>query len=280
MSELIEAPDRVAEYETLLLARSGPVLTVAFNRPERKNALSWQMWMDLRAALHQAGADPSVRILVLTGSGGSFCAGADLVDKTTSLHPLVQMNTVHAVVEQLHRLAKITIARVDGDAIGAGCNLALACDFVFASERSRFAQIFVRRGLAVDCGGSWILPRLVGARLAKELCLTGRMLSAAEAAAIGLLTRCVPADDLDRQIDELVEELLLGAPNAQSLTKQLLHESNAVSLGVALEREATAQVVNLGAPDLREAVSAFRERRPAQFTGAWRAPRATDSPDR
>jgi hypothetical protein len=129
------------------------VVTITLNRPERKNAVSWPMWQRLLATFRELALDPGVRIVVLTGAGGDFCSGADLASPAPAVHPLIHavhplihMDEINNVVLALHRLPKITIARVDGAAVGAGLNLALACDLVVASDRSRFAEIFVRRG--------------------------------------------------------------------------------------------------------------------------------------
>ena len=153
--------------------------------------------------------------------------------------------------------------------MGAGLNLALACDLVVASDRSRFAEIFVRRGLSIDCGGSWILPRLVGLHRAKELCLAGDIIDAHEAARIGLVNRLTPAAELDEAVTELVARVSQGAPIAQLLTKRLLNEGLQSTLEQAVNHEAMAQVDNLGSADATEARDAFLQRRPAKFTGGW-----------
>ena len=245
------------------------VVTITLNRPERKNAVSWPMWQRLLTIFRELALDPVVRVVVLTGAGDDFCSGADLSSPSPALHPLIQMDEINNVVLALHRLPKITIARVDGDAVGAGLNLALACDLVVASDRSRFAEIFVRRGLSVDFGGSWILPRLVGLHRAKELCLTGDLVDAAEAARIGLVNRLTPAEGVDEAVADLVSRVSRGAPIAQLLTKRLLNEGLQSTLEQAVNHEAMAQVDNLGSADAAEALDAFRQRRPASFTGAW-----------
>jgi 2-(1,2-epoxy-1,2-dihydrophenyl)acetyl-CoA isomerase len=247
------------------------VVTVTISQPARKNAVSWPMWQAMLAAFRKLALDPGVRVIVLTGAGDDFCSGADLAGPAPDLHPLIQMDEINNVVLALHRLPKITVARVDGVAVGAGMNLALACDLVVASERSRFAQIFVRRGLSVDVGGSWILPRLVGLHRAKELCLAGDIIDAHEAARIGLVNRLTPAAGLDEAVAELVARVSQGAPIAQLLTKRLLNEGLQSTLEQAVNHEAMAQVDNLGSADASEARDAFRQRRAARFTGGWPA---------
>jgi enoyl-CoA hydratase/carnithine racemase len=260
-----------ADHDVLITAKDddSASVTVTLNRPERKNAVSWPMWQRLLATFRSLALDPSVRVVVLTGAGGDFCSGADLSSAAPDLHPLIQMDEINNVVLALHRLPKITIARVDGVAVGAGMNLALACDLVVASDRSRFAEIFVRRGLSVDCGGSWILPRLIGLHRAKELCLTGDMIDAPEAARIGLVNRLTPAAGLDEAVADLIARVSQGAPVAQLLTKRLLNDGLQSTLEQAVNHEAMAQVDNLGSADAVEARAAFRERRPAVFSGSW-----------
>jgi enoyl-CoA hydratase/carnithine racemase len=255
--------------ETLRCEYDGKIATVTLDRPEKKNAIDWRMWHELMSAFDSVERTDGVRILVVRGSGGAFCSGADLSGDAPDMHPLQEMQFINRVIARLHRLSKVTLAVVDGVAVGAGCNLALACDLVVATERSRFSQIFVRRGMSVDCGGSWVLPRLIGMHAAKELCLTGEFVAGLEAKAMGLVNRCEPVDEIDRVVDELVEKLLQAAPVAQTLTKRLLNEGAQSDLEAALDAEAAAQLVNLGGSDVVEARSAFLERREATFTGAW-----------
>jgi enoyl-CoA hydratase/carnithine racemase len=263
--------EHVADDDVLVAAKDTDpaVATVTLNRPARKNAVTWPMWQRLLATFRQLALDPVVRVVVLSGAGDDFCSGADLASPSPALHPLIQMDEINNVVLALHRLPKITIARVDGVAVGAGMNLALACDLVVASDRSRFAEIFVRRGLTVDFGGSWILPRLIGLHRAKELCLAGDLIDADEAVRIGLVNRLTPAADLDQAVADLIARVTQGAPIAQLLTKRLLNEGLQMTLEQAVNHEAMAQVDNLGSADAMEARNAFLERRTARFSGGW-----------
>ena len=245
------------------------VLMIAIEGERRRNALDLDAFRALAAAWRELEESDEARVGVVTGNGTDFCSGADLSSAAPDLHPLIQMDEINNVVLALHRLPKITIARVDGVAVGAGMNLALACDLVVASDRSRFAEIFVRRGLSVDCGGSWILPRLIGLHRAKELCLTGDMIDAPEAARIGLVNRLTPAAGLDEAVADLIARVSQGAPVAQLLTKRLLNDGLQSTLEEAVNHEAMAQVDNLGSADAVEARAAFRERRPAVFSGSW-----------
>ena len=163
---------------TVMLTRDGAVATVTLNRPERKNALDEPTWAALHDAVREVGHDPAVRVLVITGAGGAFCAGADLSGDNAGRHPLERMRRIGEIALSLHELAKPTIAKVHGVAVGAGWNLALGCDLVVASPEARFSQIFARRGLSLDFGGSWLLPKLVGMQQAKRLALLAEMIDA------------------------------------------------------------------------------------------------------
>ena len=169
--------------------------------------------------------------------------------------------------QALHDIPKPTIAAVNGVAAGAGCNLALGCDLIVASEAARFSEIFVRRGLSIDFGGSWVLPRLIGMHRAKELALLAEMIDAREAERIGIVNRVVAATELEATVTALTERLLTMAPLAVSQTKRLLDQAFSVSFAEALDAEGAAQVVNLGSSDAAEAVRAFVEHRDPRFTG-------------
>jgi 2-(1,2-epoxy-1,2-dihydrophenyl)acetyl-CoA isomerase len=253
---------------TVLVERSDHVVTVTLNRPEKKNATNAAMWDELLAALAEIRERPDDRVVILTGAGGDFCSGADVSGLGgRSQGALDGMRHVGSVVLALHHIPKPTIAKVAGVAAGAGCNLALGCDLIVASEEARFSEIFSRRGLSLDCGGSWLLPRLIGLHRAKELTFFAEMLSAKEAADFGLVNRVVPAADLDRFVDDWAHRLAAGPPIALSMTKTMLNNSFQVGMGQALEDEARCQTINLATEDLREAVRAFLEKRQPQFEG-------------
>jgi 2-(1,2-epoxy-1,2-dihydrophenyl)acetyl-CoA isomerase len=259
-------------FETLIVERSGGVVTVVMNRPERKNAANGTMWRELQAVFGDVATDRGVRAMVLTGAGGSFCSGADLSDPADMAgRPgdpyLVQMRALADLALLLHRLPKPTIAKVGGVAAGAGMSMALGCDLVVASESARFSQIFAKRGLSIDFGASWLLPRLIGLHKAKELAFFADILSAAEAESFGLVNRAVPDDELDAFVDDWAVRLADGPTLALSMTKTMLNNSMAVSMEQALEDEARSQAANFGTRDTREALTAFVERRSPRFEG-------------
>jgi 2-(1,2-epoxy-1,2-dihydrophenyl)acetyl-CoA isomerase len=180
---------------------------------------------------------------------------------------MVDMTEVNEACLALHRLPVPTIARVDGVAVGAGMNLALACDFVLASARARFSEIFVRRGLSVDFGGSWVLPRLVGLHRAKELVLLGDIIDAATAHEWGLVREVVEVDALDAAVAALAGRLAAGPPIAMRQSKRMLIDSFEASLERALEDEARSQQINFATADTVEAGAAFLEKRDPVFRG-------------
>jgi enoyl-CoA hydratase/carnithine racemase len=266
MTTVSDAPS-VNGAAPVLLTRDGAVATITLSNPRRKNAMSRAAWRALRAALAEVAASDA-RVLVVTGAAGEFCAGADLSGAGEERRPpLVDMTEVNQACLALHRLPVPTIARVDGVAVGAGMNLALACDFVVASSRARFSEIFVRRGLSVDFGGSWVLPRLIGLHRAKELVLLGDMLGAQQALAWGLVREVVEPGELDAAVARLADRLLAGPPVAMRLSKRMLNDSFEASLDRALEDEARSQQVNFATDDTAEAGRAFLEKRDPVFRG-------------
>jgi enoyl-CoA hydratase/carnithine racemase len=258
--------------ETLIVERQGGVVTVTMNRPERKNAANAVMLLELPAIFEEIEANAADRVLVLTGAGGAFCSGADLGDPNgpasdTSRSPLARMRRLGDVALALYRLTKPTIAKVDGHAVGAGLSLALGCDLVVCSDRAKLSMIFSRRGLSLDNGASYLLPRLVGMARAKEIALFGGMYSGEEALAIGLVNRVVPAADLDAFVDQWAATLAAGPPLALSMTKTLLQASGHSSMEEAVENEARCQAVNFASEDTNEALAAFTEKREPTYIG-------------
>jgi 2-(1,2-epoxy-1,2-dihydrophenyl)acetyl-CoA isomerase len=222
----------------------------------------------------EVAANRDDRVMVITGAGDGFCSGADLAEAASGDESdrgigaaLASMRMVGQCALALHQIPQPTIAAVNGVAAGAGCNLALGCDLILASDRARFSQIFVKRGLNIDFGGSWILPRLVGMHKAKELAFFADILSAEEAQAAGFVNRVVPHDSLMKEVAEFTDRILKLPPVALASTKRLLNQSFSVSLSEALEFQDTAQAMNFGAKDTVEAMLAFLEKRDPHFTG-------------
>jgi 2-(1,2-epoxy-1,2-dihydrophenyl)acetyl-CoA isomerase len=177
------------------------------------------------------------------------------------------MRVLADVVVAVHDCPVPVVAKVDGNCVGAGLGLALAADLIWCSERARFSAIFAKRGLSLDFGTSWLLRQRIGVHKAKEIAFTGRMLSAADALALGLVNTVVPVDELDSAVDEIAGTIAAGPPVAISMTKRELDNAGQMSLAQALETEAIAQSVNVQTDDLREALTAYVERRPPNFSG-------------
>jgi enoyl-CoA hydratase/carnithine racemase len=261
----------VSDEPVLLSADVDGVRTLTLNRPRRKNAIDDELLAALEEAFAAAGSDRSIRALVLTGAGGAFCSGADISGGPSSAHPMYRMRAYSAVVLLLHELPIPTIAKVNGVAVGAGWNLALGCDLVVATPESRFSQIFARRGLSLDCGGSWLLPKLAGLQQAKRLALLAEMIGAEEARSLNLVTWVVPAPEIDAFVTDLGTRLTAGPPIALAQNKALLDEGADRTLRDALANEARAQAVNFATADVPEAFAAFAGKRSPAFTGRWAA---------
>lgn len=255
--------------ETLILERDARgVATVVMNRPERKNAIDQRMFEELLRVFREVEERTEDRVLVLTGTGGSFSAGADLSGDGTPDRPqLARMQFYGSVGLALHHVPKPTIAKMRGVAVGAGLNLGLGCDLIVASEDARLSEIFAKRGLSLDVGGSWLLPRLVGLHRAKELALLADIVPAAEAERMGLVNRVLPDAELDAFVDEWAGRLAAGPPLALAMSKRMLNNAFGVGLAEALDAEAMAQTVNGASEDMKEAFKAFFKKREPTFRG-------------
>ena len=257
--------------QAIIVERSDDgIVTVTLNRPEKKNAANNTMWNELLATFREIGQSATDRCVVLTGAGGDFCSGADLWagdDASARQHQLARMRHVTEVAMSLARLPQPVIAKVRGVAVGAGMNMALGCDLVVASENARFSEIFAKRGLSVDFGGSWLLPRRIGLHKAKELALFADIINAADAEKLGLVNRVVPDVELDAFVAGWAARLAAMPPIAIAQTKRLLNNSMNVTLEEALEDEGAAQTVNFSTKDTAEAIAAFTEKREPKFQG-------------
>jgi enoyl-CoA hydratase/carnithine racemase len=256
--------------ETIEISRADGVVNICISQPGKKNAALPQTWRDLHAALVDIGRRVDDRVVVLTGAGDDFCSGADLwIPPTGEMPPhyLSAMRQVGDAALALHRLPQPTIAKVRGVAVGAGCNLAFGCDLVVSSETARFSQIFSRRGLSLDFGGSWLVPRRVGLHRAKELAFFGDILSAAEASEMGLVNRVVPDAELDEFVLGWAQRLVAAPPIALAQSKRMLNNSMNMTMEQALDDESAAQSVNFATRDTTEAITAFVEKRSPVFKG-------------
>ncbi len=257
-------------YENLLYELEGNVLCLTLNRPKATNALNHALKAELADAVARAAADPAVRAVVLTGAGRGFCAGGDIKEMDPESGPTQTVRKLdrilRSVLVPLATLRKPTIAAVNGYAVGAGFNLALACDMIVAADTAVFSQIFVRVGLVPDSGGLYFLTRVLGLNRAKELCFTGRDVTAAEAASLGFVNRVVPAAELMTAARDLASEVARGPAVAIALTKAALNMSSTASLSDMIELETLAQAVAASTPEHKEGLAAFAGRRKPNFT--------------
>ncbi|MCT2581867.1 enoyl-CoA hydratase/isomerase family protein [Actinophytocola gossypii] len=264
---------------TVLFDLVDGVGTVTLNRPERRNAISWQLVEDLLAALDRAGSARGLRVLVVTGAGSDFCVGADLArvgsdhqgdQETRTLRgrsaedDLARLTHASTIVELLTSFPRPTIAAVDGACAGAGLSLALAADFRIAAERAVFNTAFVSAGVSGDLGSAWLLTRAVGGARARALLLDPGKLTAARAADVGIVTEVVA--DLRTRVDELAGKLATQAPRAMRYAKQNLADAALAPLSDYLGREAPRMVDCARGADARLAARAFMEGRRPVFT--------------
>jgi enoyl-CoA hydratase/carnithine racemase len=251
----------------------GAVRWIALNRPESRNGLTNEVNDALIAALDDAGADRAVRCVVLTGKGGSFSSGLDL--KAAMAHGIEGFQVLeehlrdhfHGLIRAVRRIEKPVIALVDGAAAGFGCDLALACDLRIGTERTRLGEVFVKRGLMPDGGGTWTLPRLVGVGKALELMLTGDLLSGEQALTLGLINRLVPSAEAEQQTWELARRLAAGPPLVHAWIKRAVYGALSTSLDEALEVECRGQLQLLQSKDFFEGLTAFLQKREPKFNG-------------
>jgi 2-(1,2-epoxy-1,2-dihydrophenyl)acetyl-CoA isomerase len=261
-------------YETLQLEMRDAVCLLTLSRPERLNALTVEVGKEFRAAVGEA-RERGARAVVLTGAGRAFCAGGDLREMQEIAgregkleaffdEPLRILNEVILLIRQT---PLPFVAAVNGAASGGGCNLALACDLVVAAESARFNQAFIKIGLSPDCGGTFILPRLIGWKRAAELMFTGDMVSAEKACEMGMINAVVPDGELMAYVLALADRLA-GAPTAAiGQVKKLLEASATNSYEAQLELERRAQIESGQTKDFVEGVAAFLEKRPPRFVG-------------
>ena len=255
----------------LLVERSGAVATLTLNRPSTKNALNQDLIEALLDAVPRVAADPSVRVVVLTGAGGAFCSGADLktgLSQSGSASVGVMLDALHRVVRAMVQAPKPFIAAVDGAAVGFGCDLALACDLRVLSSRAYFREIFVNIGLMPDGGGTYWLPRLVGFGRAMEYMMLGRRIDAALASEVGLANRVVDGGALQEEVRTLAGELSLAPPLALARIKRAVIANASATLDEALDREKASQLELLASADVLEGVMAWAQNRPPVFQGS------------
>ena len=264
---------KLFRMSSVLVTLESGVLQVTLNRPEKLNALNPEMHQLLRRALERALDEAEVRVVLLTGAGRGFCAGQDLSERDVSpgaapIDLSVSLGShYNPLVRRLRELPKPVVCAVNGVAAGAGANLALACDFVVAARSASFVQSFARIGLVPDSGGTWFLPRLVGAARAMGLALLGEKLAAEQAAEWGLIWKVFDDARLMDEALQLAKALSGGPTKGYGLIKRAMHASFDNSLEAQLDLERDLQRDAGHSADYREGVSAFKEKRAPRFKG-------------
>jgi len=261
-------------YQTIKFEMRGPVSVITLNRPESLNALTSEVAQEFLAAVAEA-KDTGARAIIINGAGRAFCAGGDLREmrKIAEREGKVEaffdepLRLLNQCILLIRRSPLPFIAAVHGAVSGGGCNLALACDLVVAGESARFNQAFIKIGLVPDCGGSFILPRLVGWKRATELMMTGDVISANRALEMGMINSVVPDEELSSHALAMAEKLAQAPTAALGLIKELLEASATNDYGGQLELERKAQIKSGQTKDFREGVAAFLEKRPPKFAG-------------
>lgn len=248
----------------LQVERTHGVVTVTLNRPSRKNALHGPLIDHLIRTLAEIADDPANRAMVLSGAGEAFCSGLDLGEPVAP-DELAFMRRVGRLVTSLHQLPIPTIAHVMGPAMGLGCNLALACDLVVAGDSATFGETFAARGLSVDGGGSWLLPRSVGLAKAKELAFFAQQLSGHDAERAGLVNRVVPDSELHSVVTEWAQRLADGPTQALSKIKTTLNTAFESPFAQVLEAEILAQAHSFHSEEATEGMRAFSQRQRPRF---------------
>jgi len=259
--------------EELLVEKKGNVAVLTLNRPEKKNALSMSLVQAVGDTIEKMQFDDEVRAVILTGAGDGFSTGADLSggggreDAFTPLGMRITCFAYSKMVTAMWLLEKPIIGAINGVAAGASCNLAFACDLLVASEKAKFIQVFVRRGLIADAGGTYFLPRIVGLAKAKELMFFGKDITPAMALEMGLVNRVVPHEKLMDEAMELAEHLAKGPTRAIGMMKSMLNKSFESDLLSALDREGSLQGIAVSTQDVVEGVTSFMQKRPPEFKG-------------
>jgi 2-(1,2-epoxy-1,2-dihydrophenyl)acetyl-CoA isomerase len=260
------------EFKTVKLSFNGVVATLALSRPERLNALNATVHAEIRDALSEVEANAATRCLVITGEGRAFCSGQDLTERVMSENTQVDTGAsldrdYNPLVRRLVAFPIPTIAAVNGPAVGAGANLALACDILLFARSAYIQEAFARIGLVPDAGGTWLLPRIVGLKRAIAMCLTAEQVSAEECQRIGIAYKVFDDATFSADVAKAAALLAMGPTFAYRLMKQALHASFANDLDAQLDLERDLQRQAGRSQDFREGVKSFLEKRMPRYEG-------------
>jgi enoyl-CoA hydratase len=268
--EIERINEMTREYANIVYAKEGKVATITLHRPKALNALSRALLDEMSEALKDAEKDDNVNVIVMTGTGEkAFCAGADITE-LKDLSPVEAMNysrKFHNYTRQMEKMRKPIIARINGFCLGGGAEVAMACDFRIASDKSKFGQPEIKIGLIPGGGGTQRLTRLVGKTVAMEINMLGEQIDAHEAYRIGLVNRVVPEEILNRVVDEFVKKLLRLSTVSLGIAKQVIYDGIEMDIDRALHHEAACFGETLSTEDAKEGMAAFLGKRPPQFQG-------------
>lgn len=257
-------------FETLLLEKQYGKAVIKLNRPEVYNAFNEAMKKELQEALKDVERDKAVRVVIITGEGKAFCSGQDLKDAMNMPNRSFKQSLdtgYNPIIRAMRNLPKPILCRLNGVAAGAGCSLALACDMIIASEDATLIEVFINIGLVPDSGSSYFLPRLVGMSKAFELCAMGNKVKASEALAMGMVSKVVPADQLDAAVAGYTEYFSKAPTKAIGIIKKMLNKAATSNLDDMLDYEAYCQETAGSTYDHQEGVKAFLEKRKPVFLG-------------
>jgi enoyl-CoA hydratase len=252
-------------YENIIFEKEEHIAVITFNRPEAMNALNNQTRAEFAAAVAEVAADDAIKVLILTGSGKAFVAGSDIKEfnKTT---PFAAHN-IQRLGEMVEKLEKPVIAAVNGFCLGGGCEIAMGCDIIIASEKAKFGQTEINIGIIPGGGGTQRLPRLIGACRAKELIFTGDIIRAEEADRLGLVNRVVPMDELMTTAKAIAAKIAAKSAAALKLAKTAINRGMQTNLESGLKYEYELYSLSLSLEDKVEGVNAFLEKRAPKFVG-------------
>ncbi|GAB6162412.1 enoyl-CoA hydratase-related protein [Desulfothermus naphthae] len=266
-------------YETIQVTKEGQIAKLTLNRPDKRNAINRRMMEELVEALSDIAEDDGVRVLVLTGAGKAFCAGADVdlmpgggkeeitEQSVEKLRRSFLFRAVKKIILTLHQMEKPTIAMINGVCVGAGFDLALACDLRTASQYAKFMCGFVKIGLFPGFGAAWLYPRAMGLTKAFEMLFTGDTLVAQEAKEIGMINKLTTAEELENITMDLARKIADGPPIAIRLMKAQVYKGLRLDLATALDEAALCESITLASKDHLEGITAFREKRKPVFKG-------------
>ncbi len=278
MSEAVNTPINSSVIQDV--NRESGFATLTLNRPERLNSLSHELLQSLSGAIDEVAADDSIRAVIITGSGRAFCAGADTDEMTggTGDGPHKQgpggaealrrgFELAHKVILGIYEMEKPVIAAINGTAVGAGFDLACACDIRIASDTARFMAAYIHVGLFPGYGGTWLYPRVLGPAKAAELMYTGNFLEVDEAKSLGFVNDVVSSDELIGAAEKMARRIANGPPIAIRLAKMMMRRGMTMDLETSLEMSAAAEAITLSSDDHVEGMAALRQKRRPEFKG-------------